>query len=97
MRSTTAKKTLKWIFQTKKGCITYSNSIIDEIGRCPTRSNNAYFANNEQELACSFVLHMSNIIKLKLYYSWSAQTVNDMSKYVMWNSSKPIKLAHLYN
>ena len=44
-------------------------------------------------MACSFVLHVPNIIKLKLYYNWLAQAVDNISKYVLWNSSKPLKFA----
>ena len=36
------------MFQTKKDFITCSKLIINELGRCPTRSDNVYFANNEQ-------------------------------------------------
>ena len=48
--------------------------MINELGRSPTRSENVYFANNEQvcsfrlqSLLLCFILHMPNIIKLKLY------------------------------
>ena len=47
--------------------------IINELGRCPTRSDNAFFANNEQAslavfTASSFFAHAKhNLIKLKLY------------------------------
>ena len=34
-----------------------------------------------------------NLIKFKLYNNWSAQAVELLC--VMWNSSKPIKFAHL--
>ena len=47
MQSTTGKKKVKLIFQTKKGFITCSKLIINELGLCPTRSNNVYFANDE--------------------------------------------------
>ena len=40
--------------------------MINELARFPTRSGNAYFANNEQHrlqsLILCFVLHMPNII-----------------------------------
>ena len=66
MQSTTGKKKVKKIFQTKKGFITCSKLMINELGRCPTRSENVYFANNEQaslqSLLLCFVLHMPNRI-----------------------------------
>ena len=36
------------MFQTKKGFITFSKLIINELGHCPTTSDNVYFVNNEQ-------------------------------------------------
>ena len=45
MQSTPGEKKVKQIFQNKKDFITYSNLIINELGRCPTRSD---FANNKQ-------------------------------------------------
>ena len=48
-------------------------SIINKLGRCPTRSDNVYFANNEQEspaiftAAFCFTHAEHNLIKLKLY------------------------------
>ena len=50
---------------------------------------------NKHGLQFCLVHAKHNLIKLKLYYNWSALTVNNISKYVMWNSSKPIKFAHL--
>ena len=46
--------------------------MINKVGRCPTRSDNVYFANNEQALlaftaAICFVHAEHNLIKLKLY------------------------------
>ena len=54
MQSTTGKKKVKSIFQTKKGSTTCSKVIINELGRCPTRSDNVYFADNEQTLPAFF-------------------------------------------
>ena len=48
MQSTTGKKKVKEIFQTKTDFITCSKLIINDLGRCLTRSDNIYFANNEQ-------------------------------------------------
>ena len=65
--------------------------------RPPTRSENFYFANNEEESITVFtavfcLTHAEHhLIKLKLYDIWSAQAVNT----AMWNSKKPIKFAHL--
>ena len=39
--------------------------IINELGRCPARADNVYFANNEQAFCFAHVEH--NLIKLKLY------------------------------
>ena len=54
MPSATGKKKMKWTFQTKKGFTTCSKLIINELGRCPTRSNKVYFADNEQTLLAFF-------------------------------------------
>ena len=92
---------MKQIFQIKKGFITCSNLIINKLERCPTRSDNAYFANNEQAslAVCAAVFcftHVEhNLIKLKLYNNWSAQAVSSISECAMWNPKKPIKFAHL--
>ena len=48
MQSTIDKKKVKYIFKTKKGSITFSKLMINELAGSPTRSENAYFANNEQ-------------------------------------------------
>ena len=39
---------MKQIFKTKKGSITCSKLMINELVGSPTRSENVYFANNEQ-------------------------------------------------
>ena len=73
MQSATGKKKVKQIFQTKKDFITCSKLIINELGRCATRSDNAYFDNNEQASLAVFTAvfcfaHAEyNLIKLKLY------------------------------
>ena len=46
--------------------------MINELGRCPTRSDNVYFANNEHTLlaftaAICFANAQYNLIKLILY------------------------------
>ena len=73
MQSTTDKKKVKKIFKTKEGSITCSKSIINEVAGSPTRSENVYFANNEQAPIAVFTsvfcfTHAEHhIIKLKLY------------------------------
>ena len=77
--------------------ITCSVLMINELAGSPTRSENVYFANNEQASIAVFTAvfcftHAEHhLIKLKLYNNWSAQAVNS----AMWNSKKPIKFAHL--
>ena len=66
-------KKVKQIFQTKKGFITCSKLMINELGRCPTSSENVYFANDEQASMAVFTSVFCftqaehNLIKLKLY------------------------------
>ena len=52
----TVKKKVKQIFQIKKDFITCSKMITNGLAHFPTRSDNVYFANNEQ------TSHMSNMI-----------------------------------
>ena len=53
--------------------MTCSKLVVKELGRCPTRSDNVYFANNEQAslavftAAFCFAPAKHNLIKLKLY------------------------------
>ena len=66
MQSTTDKKNVKQIFQTKK-LKTCLKLMINKLARWPTRSDNVYFANNEQASiavfsAVFFFLHMPNVI-----------------------------------
>ena len=101
MESITCKKKLKQIFQTKKGFITCSKLIINELGHSLTRSDNIFFANNEQAsipifIAVFYFIHTEHdLIKLEWYNNWSVQTVNSISECAMWNWKKPIKFAHL--
>ena len=59
-----------------------------------TRSDNVYFANNEQTLLAVFTASFCfphaehNLIKLKLYNNWSAQVLNNISE----SARKPIKI-----
>ena len=74
--------------------------IINELGLCPTRSNNVYFANNEQaSLAFTDVFCFAhaehNLIKLKLYNNSSAQAVNNILESAMWNSKQINQIHHL--
>ena len=88
----------KWkIFQTKKDFITYSKLIINELGGSPIRSDNFYFANNEQASLAFFIVHAEHkLIKLKLYNNCSAQAVNNISEWPMWYLSKSVKFAYLW-
>ena len=73
VKSTTSIKKVKQIFQTKKDFITCSKLIINEIWRCPTRSDNVYFANNGLtslavfSAAFCFAHDKQNLIEPKLY------------------------------
>ena len=73
MQSTTDKKKVKKIFKTKKGSITCSKLMINELAGSPTRSENVYFTNNEQTSIAVFTAvlcftHAKHpLIKLKLY------------------------------
>ena len=73
MPSTTSKKKVKLRNSSNKE-IFYNLLKVDnnELGRCPTRSDNVYFVNNEQaSLAFTAVFCFAhakhNLIKLKLY------------------------------
>ena len=71
--------------------------ITNELGRCPTRSDNVCLAYNEQvSLAALFENAKHNLIKLKFYNNWSAQAINNISESALWYSSKPIKFSHLW-
>ena len=69
---TTGKEKVKYFFQTKKDFTTCSKLIINELGLCPTKSDNVYCANNEQTslavftAAFCFAHGKHNLIKLKL-------------------------------
>ena len=74
--------------------------IINKLGLCPARSNNVYFANNEQaSLAFANVFCFGhaqrNLIKLKLYNNWSVQAVNNISESAMWNLKQTNQIHHL--
>ena len=66
--------------------------IINELGRRLNQIMSILLTMNKHRLhlLLHFVLHMPNIIKLKLYDNWSVQAVNT-SESAIWNSSKPIK------
>ena len=51
--------------------------MINELGRSPTRSENVYFANNEQ---ASIDLFYNLFYKFNLYSNWSAQAVDSNSE-----------------
>ena len=73
MQSTTDKKKVKKIFTTKKGSITCSKLMINELVGSLTRSENVYFANNEQASSAVFTAvfcftHAEHhLFKFKLY------------------------------
>ena len=54
MQSATDKKKVKKIFKTKKGSITCSKLMINELAGSPTSLENVYFANNEEALIAVF-------------------------------------------
>ena len=56
VQSTTGKKKVKEIFQTNTDFITCSNLIINDLGRCLTRSDNIYFGINEQASLALFTV-----------------------------------------
>ena len=58
-------KKLKQIFQTKKDFITCSKLIINEHVGSPIRSDNAYFANNEQASLVFFIAHAEHNLILR--------------------------------
>ena len=67
--------------------------MINELAGSPTRSENVYFANNEQASIAVFTAvfcftHAEhNLIKLKLYNNWSAQAVNSVLYEIQRNQS----------
>ena len=67
--------------------------MINEFVGSPTRSNNVYFANNEQASIAVFTAvfcftHAEHhLIKLKLYNNWSAQGVNSVLCEIQRNQS----------
>ena len=92
----------KWnkSFKQKKKFITCSELVINELGLCPSRLNDVYFANNEQASlaftdAFCFAHAVYNLIKLILYNNWSAQAVNNISESAMWNSKQTNQIHHL--
>ena len=67
--------------------------MINELAGSPTRSENVYFANNEQASIAVFTAvfcftHAEHhLIKLKLYNNWSAQAVNSVLCEIQRNQS----------
>ena len=68
MESTTDKKKVKKKIKTNKGSITCSKLIFNELEHTSIRSENVYFANNEQVFtaAICFTHAEHHLIKLKL-------------------------------
>ena len=74
MQSSTDKKKVKKIFKPKKYSVTCSRLMINELTGSPNRSENVYFANNEQASIVVFTAffffftHIEHhLTKLKLY------------------------------
>ena len=73
MQSTTDNKKVKQIFKTKKGSLTCSKLMINELAGSPTRLENVYFINNEQASTAvstavlCFTHAEHHLIKFKLY------------------------------
>ena len=67
--------------------------MINELAPSPARSENVYFANNKQASIAVFTAvfcftHAEHhLIKLKLYYNWSAQAVNRVLREIQRNQS----------
>ena len=67
--------------------------MINESGRSLTWSENVYFGNNEQASIAiitavfSFTHAEHNLIKLKWYNNWSAQTINSVLCEIQRNQS----------
>ena len=66
--------------------------MLNEPGHYVTWSENVYFANNEKAsievftAVFCFTHAEHNLIKLTLYNNWSAEAVNSILEYTMWNS-----------
>ena len=72
VQSTAGKNKREIIFSNQGRSYTCSKVVINEPGRCPTKSDNIYFANNEQALlaftaAFCFAHVKHNSITFKLY------------------------------
>ena len=67
MQSTTGKKKVKYIFQTKKDFITCSKLTINELGRFTTRSDNVQASLAVFTAVFCFTHAEYDLIKLKLY------------------------------
>ena len=67
--------------------------MINKLAGSPTRSENVYFANNEQASIAvftavfSFIHAEHHLIKLKLYNNWSVQAVNSVLCEIQRNQS----------
>ena len=80
--------------------------LINKLGRCLTRLDNVYFANNEQASLAVFTAEFcfthaeNNLIQLKLYNNWSAQAVNGVC-YVKFKETNqicsPLKISQSNN
>ena len=72
--------------------------MINELTGSPSRSQNVYFANNEQASIAVFTAVFSfthaehHLIKLKLYNNWSVQAVNSVLHEIQRNQSNLLNI-----
>ena len=70
--------------------------MINELASSPTRSENVYFANNEQvsiaDFTAVFCFTYAEHHLIKLYNNWSAQAVNSMLCEIQRNQSNLLTL-----
>ena len=72
--------------------------MINKLAGSPTRSQNVYFANNEQASIAVFTAVFSfthaehHLIKLKLYNNWSVQAVNSVLHEIQRNQSNLLNI-----
>ena len=72
--------------------------MINELTGSPSRSQNVYFANNEQASIAVFTAVFSfthaehHLIKLKLYNNWPVQAVNSVLHEIQRNQSNLLNI-----
>ena len=100
-QSTSGKKKMKWIFQTKIDFVTCSKLIINELARCATRSDHVHFANNEQpSFTAAFIYCFGHakhdLIRIRLYVNWSVQAVNIIFRECYVKFKQTNQIAHIW-